>query len=234
MKYSMNKSYLVLLLPCSLLVLGISMFWNPYLTVSEYRVMRYSLWGDPKAKPGIVMFTIKSTGMFTVNYPIAVEVEVVLGEDIEGYFQAQNNITLLFPDSYMYPIEKAQTGFLAGRVSMLGSDRKGAGTISFPYPGSFSTYYVLVNSTSVYIPSAKEPAIFSIENYSSRLQIENTNRTIGIAIMSLAVASIGLILKMIESTPQKTSYSPAGKLLSSARQYDRTIVSMIRLRKGRR
>lgn len=177
------------------LVFGICLAFNPYLFVPEYVVERYSVWGHQQ--PGAVIFTIRSKGLLTANYPVDIQVEVVVGKDIEKYFQGTQKIEILIINAYEYPTLPRSTKFIpTGSIPISVQDRKGRATVIFPYSGSFSSYVIFVNGTAVwtYNPSMQnEHALFQIESYSSRLQIENSNRNTGIGIASLSCAIISLI-----------------------------------------
>lgn len=192
---------LILLFPFVGIVLGSLIASNLFVPI--HVVQRISMWGDPSGEPGLVIFTIKSKGTFTANYPVEVEIEIMVGEDISGYFQdPSKKIELIVSESYQYPIAPSPEGRIpAGTIPISEGNRKGRGTIIFPYPGSFSTYFIYVDDVPVWAANfsvQNEPSIFTIEDHSVRLQIENANRSIGIAIVSLSITVFGLIFAVLK------------------------------------
>jgi len=112
-----STSHLALFLPCIGLVLGALIALDIF--VPMHVVQRISLWGDPDKDPGLVIFTIKSKGTFTANYPVEVEIEILVGKDIEGYFQSPSKMELIISDSYQYPIVQSPEGrFPAGTLPL--------------------------------------------------------------------------------------------------------------------
>ncbi len=181
---------------CSFL-LGLAIAINPYLFIPMQVVKKLSLWGDPSKQPGLVIFTMKSKGTLTANYPIDVEVEIKKSKDVEPYFLQAKKMEIIIPDSYEYPIKQSESGmFPAGKIQISLQNGKGKGKIIFPNAGSFYVYHVFVNGKPVFtanFPKPNENPIFVVEDYGIRLQIQN-NRNLGVAIMSLSLAAMGLLL----------------------------------------
>ena len=82
---------------CSFL-LGLAIAINPYLFIPMQVVKKLSLWGDPSKQPGLVIFTMKSKGTLTANYPIDVEVEIKKSKDVEPYFLQAKKMEIIIPD----------------------------------------------------------------------------------------------------------------------------------------
>jgi len=181
-------------------ILGFLMTIHPYLFIPTQTVQKFSLWGDPSKQPGLVTFTMKSKGALTANYPIDLEVEISKARDVKQYFQVAKKMEIIIPDSYEYPMSKNGGRFSAGKVSISPTTGMGKARILFPYAGAFSTYHIFVDDKPVWaanFPKQSEPTIFVIENYGVRLQIENS-RNLGVAIMSLSIAALGLLLGIVE------------------------------------
>lgn len=181
-----------------LIILGLLLFFYPNFIVPK-RVVQNSNFFLINNKSVLVVFTTSSTGAFTAGDPINVGVEIV-GTGVSEVFQDPSDIWLSIHSSYKYPIEKVDlvsTGggfFREGYIPISVEDGKGKGmgAIVFPYPGTYSDYSVTQHRVPLIVNSNGSP-IFKIEDYSVRLQIENANRNLGIGIMALSVAMMGLI-----------------------------------------
>jgi len=186
-----------ILLPIISFIFGLLIAVDPYFFVPTFTSKKTSLWGDPAKQPGLIIFTIKSDGGLTANYPIDVEVEISKAKDVESYFLQAEKIEIVIPDSYKYPITQGKTGmFAAGSIPISLQDAKGSGKIIFPDAGAFAIYTIFVDDQPVFVANFPEPVedpIFVVENYGLRLQIEN-NRNLGLAIISVSLTSIGLLL----------------------------------------
>lgn len=189
-------------------VVGLVEVFRPEFFMPVHEVRQFSFWYDPKVNPkparnelGLVSFGIKSKGTFTANYPIEVEVTIQTGEHIEKYFDGTKAIDIVFPESYSYPIRPALNGitYVPGVVRISSSRRSGKGKIVFPYSGAFSHYTVDVDYEEVYNSKSitpHQPPIFVVEDFSDRFQMNNTNRSIGVALVSLAIAVMGVMLAL--------------------------------------
>ena len=199
-------SSVTFLFPIISLVFVFLLVINPYLLVPSYSVQKMQLWGDPSSQPGIVIFTMKSAGALTANYPINVEIEIKLSDDIKDYFEQAENVRVSISESYKYPIQQAETGMIpGGSVQIDVETLKGSGEIIFPYSGSFSQFSVFIDEEPVYVanfPEVVGSPIFVIDNYGLRLQIEN-NKNVGLTIISISLTVLGLILKLKDETPKK-------------------------------
>jgi len=188
--------YLVFLLPLALLYLGASIVWDPYTTVPDPTLVVASHWdpGIGEERPA-AYFTIRSRGVFTTNYPITIDVSVTLPKRTAEFCQGKK-IWIHIPGTRQNQRDPNTVRILMREVPGDGDARSGGETVIFPYPGYF-TYQVMVGNESsgrLFFPVDKE-SIFAIENYSARLQIENTNRTFGIALASLSIAALGIMVK---------------------------------------
>jgi hypothetical protein len=178
-------------------LIGLLLALNPYLFIPTQIIKKLSLWGDPTKQPALIIFTIKSKGTLTANYPIDVEVEIRKSRDVERFFHQAKKMELIIPDSYEYPIKQSESGmFPAGKIPISLQDGKGKGKIIFPNAGSFSVYHILVDDNPVFtanFPKPTEAPIFVVEDYGIRLQIQNS-RNLGVAVMSLSLTAIGFLL----------------------------------------
>ena len=178
-------------------LIGLALALNPYLFIPTQIIKKLSLWGDPTKQPALIVFTIKSKGTLTANYPIDVEVEIKKSKDVEHFFFRAKKMELFIPDSYEYPVKQSESGmFPAGKIPISLQDGRGKGKIIFPNAGSFSVYHIFVDDKPVFtanFPEPKEAPIFVIEDYGIRLQIQNS-RNLGVAVMSLSLTAVGFLL----------------------------------------
>ena len=208
--------YLVLLLPIGLLCFGARIFLDPYTTVPDQVVPIPSQWnaGIPGDHP-VAFFTIRSKGIFTANYNITINISVTLPKRTAEFCKGKM-MNISIPGARLNPTDLNAATILLHEMPGLAEARFGSGTIIFPYPGNF-TYRVLIGNESMgrsCLPENKDP-IFVIENYSARLQIENANRNMGIALISLSVAALSIMVKPLWDYTKRpnlsvyVSYSPS-------------------------
>jgi hypothetical protein len=194
------KPYWILIFPIVGLIFGLLVALNPYQFVSPYVAQKLVPYGNPSLGPGLLWFTIKSDGVLTANYPIEVKVKNTVSNGVENLFAGASDITIYILDSYHYP---ENGSFTTGYIKISLKDNEGVGRIIFPYPGSFYDYHISTNvnpmvwSSDFYTDSSTHP-IFVVEDYGARVQIENSNRSIGIAIASLSFTVIGLVGAVIK------------------------------------
>lgn len=187
---------IVILIQILLIAFGLIQFFYPYLFVSTYSVTKSSLAGDPPANITTILFKLESKGLLTSNFPIDIKIKFYVGSDWEKEFQNANSIIVWIRGSYNYPIKESNGGFISdGSVRISSLTREGTGTIIFPYEGEYSTYAIEFNERLFYIanfPEPNEPTLFKVLDYSTRTSIENNNKNLGIAIISISLTVIGL------------------------------------------
>jgi hypothetical protein len=228
--------YLVLLPPAILLYVGACMVLDPYTTVPNQPLVVASLWDSPMDEEhGFAFFTIRSRGIFTTNYNITIDVSVTLPKQTAEFCQGRK-MWIRIPGARPSQRDPNTVRILLREVPGSKDARSGGETVVFPYPGYFS-YQVVVENESLWLlffPYDKE-SILSIDNYSARLQMENANRNIGIAAVSISVAVLGILYKPLSDHTKRpnlsmhVSYSPPQAIVAGA-----VSVYRISLRNARR
>ena len=194
-KLAKHTNAIIAIFLIALFIVGILIFFCPYFLVSSYSVQRTFLLGNQSKQLGIILFNITSEGALTANYPIKVDVELRVWNDTVSYFNKSSYIILVIVNSNEYP-PKIDKGLpITGGIIISPETKKGTGTILFPFPGPFSQYYVFVdgNLWAFNLHQEQGSPIFSILDYGVRLQIENSNKMIGLALITISLSASSFV-----------------------------------------
>ena len=184
--------------PIFLVLVGIVLFLNPYLYVENYQGQMTIVFGYDDIEIGELEITLTSKGVITANYPIDVDISVII-YDSEMKTAIQNSTVFGFAiaNAFQYPLEKDNNGrFFQAQIEINNNTFKGSGKVLFPYPGKEFTGalgfdgFMLMGPTT---PRRDEGYLFNIESYGLRASIENNNKNLGLGAISLGLTVGGII-----------------------------------------
>lgn len=204
-------------------MIGLVLYIEPYVLVGNRVVHATTLEYEEDDLKFMALWKLSSKGFLSTHYPVEVSLDmIVMNSSLLPILAAMSYIELTILNTYSYPIEYSELGqIIQGsiRLQLLQNATvhekvivpfilRGKNDVVFTllgndYPFAIAGYYeegylpYPIYATNLTDFEERAPYLFQIEEtYSSRIQFENSNRRIGLAISALAVSSAGVMLRI--------------------------------------